>query len=321
MQNLVFRSSLGAIEAPALLGVHEACFQADQINLQSPEEYRPNLQWYANELANTDLEDWIVAVLNDQVVAYGHTMWNWQERDATEVYLQLGWVMPDFRGQGIGSALLSHLEQRCQEKAKAQGHSANLEIAANASDSEIAARELLLQNNYFVAFTMLEMRLSSDTILESPLPLVAGYEIRSVQPVHHLAIWQCVGDAYDTRNIDNPRFAEAIRKEDFKPYFSGDSSLWFVAWELQSERIAGQVLCRLLEDGAAEVFEVSIGAGHRRKGIAKNLLLQALHELRARGATTITLGTRQENSTQAWRLYEQVGFRTVKTFPRWRKRR
>jgi mycothiol synthase len=321
MQNLVFRSSLGAIEAPSLLAVHEACFQADQINLQSPEEYRPNLKWYANELANTNLKDWIVTVLNNQIVAYGHTLWNWQERDATEVYLQLGWVMPAFRGQGIGSALLSQLEQRCQEKAESLGHSQNLEIAANASDSEIEARALLLQNDYFVAFTMLEMRLSSDTTLELPLPIAAGYEIRPVQFEHHLAIWQCVGDAYDTRNIDNPRFAEAIRKEDFKPYFSGDSTLWFVAWELQSERIAGQVLCRLLENDTGEVYEVSIGAGHRLKGIAKTLLLRALHELRARGATTITLGTRQENATQAWRLYEQVGFRTVKTFPRWRKKR
>ena len=304
MQNLVFRSSLGAIEAPALLAVHEACFQVDQINSHSPEEYRPNLEWHAKELANTDLKDWIVAILNDQVVAYGHTMWNWQERDASEVYLHLGWVMPDFRGQGIGTGLLSHLERRCQEKARAKGHSAKLEIAANASDSEIAARELLLQNDYFVAFTMLEMLLTSDTTLEFPLPLPAGYEIRPVQPEHHLAIWQCVGDAYDTRNIGNPRFAEAIRKEDFKPYFSGDSTLWFVAWELQSERIAGQVLCRMLENGAGEVYEVSIGAGHWRKGIAKSLLLQAVHELRARGSRAITLGTRQENTTQAWRLYE-----------------
>jgi mycothiol synthase len=255
MQNLVFRSSLGSVEALALLEVHKACFQADQINLQSPEEYIPNLEWYVNELANTDLKNWIVAVLNDQIVAYGHTMWNWQERDATEVYLQFGWVMPDFRGQGIGTALISHLERRCVEKAKAQGHGKNLEIAANASDSEIAAQALLLENDYFVAYTTLEMRLSLDTTLELPLPLAAGYEIRPVQTEHHLAIWQCIGEAYDTRNIANPRFTETIRKEDFKPYFSGDSSLWFVAWELQSERIAGQVMCRLLKNGAAEVYD------------------------------------------------------------------
>ena len=95
----------------------------------------------------------------------------------------------------------------------------------------------------------------------------------------------------------------------------------FVAWDLQGERVAGQVLCRILKNCNGEVFEVSVGLGHRRKGLARFLLLTALHELRFRGVKMITLGTRAENPTEAWRLYESVGFETQKGFLRWRKAR
>ncbi len=229
--------------------------------------------------------------------------------------------MPDARGQGLGSQLLTRLEDRCREKASENYHLANLEIVANASSSEIAARDLLQANNYFVAFTMLEMRLAKDTVLPAWTTLPVGYELRLVLPEHHLAIWQCIGDAFDARNMNKSRFAEAIRKEEFAPYFSGDATLQFVAWELQAERIAGQVLCRVLENGVGEVYHVSVGVGHWRKGIARTLLLMALREMRSRGVQEFTLGTRQENQTEAWRLYESVGFETIKAFPRWRKHR
>lgn len=319
MNSIQFRSTIGAADAASLIAIHAASAEIDGISPTSPEEYRPNLEWYSQELPSSNPNDWIIAEQNNQIVAYGQTLWNWQERDGTEVYLHFGFVLPAYRGLGIGTQLLQKLEARCQEKAATAGHLANLEMAANASSTELAAQALLRDHDYFVAFNMLEMHLNTDTVLQNIPKLAAGYELRAVLPEHYLMIWQSIGDAYDARNVGNERFAEAIRKEDYPPYFSGDLSLMFVAWELQAERIAGQVLCRILKNGNGEVFEVSVGLGHRRKGIATFLLLTALHELRSRGAQTITLGTRAENPTKAWRLYEQVGFVTHKGFLRWRK--
>lgn len=316
-----FRSTTSKSDAPFLIAIHEARAVPDGVSPTSPEEYRPTLHWYESELETSNPKDWVVVEQNAEVIAYGHALWNWQERDGTEVYLHVGFVHPAFRDLGVGSALIEKLELRCQEKALEAGHEKNLEIAANANSLELAAQALLLENGYFVAFNMLEMHLNNEKVLPELTLIPNGYELRPILSEHHLAIWQCIGDAYDAKNVGNERFAEAIRKEDYTPYFSGDSSLMFVAWELQSERIAGQVMCRILKNGNGEVFEVSVGLGHRKKGLARYLLLQALHELRARSVQMVTLGTRAENPTQAWRLYESVGFETHKGFLRWRKTR
>jgi ribosomal protein S18 acetylase RimI-like enzyme len=129
------------------------------------------------------------------------------------------------------------------------------------------------------------------------------------------AIWQCIGDAYDVSRPGG-RFATVPTEEGFREYFTSESAdprLWFVAW--QGSRVAGQILCRVRER-CGEVFEVSVGYGHRRKGLARALLLQGLAALQGRGVQVIRpipcMRIRR-------RLYEQVGFRKVAVFPRWRK--
>ncbi len=320
MSSVEFRTTVGAPDAEHFIAVHRARAAADGVDPHDPNEYNPDLEGYQEVIASSDPKDWLVAEHEGEVVAYGQALWNWQERDGV-VFLHCGFVKPAFRGKGVGTALLEKLELRCREKAETAGHSANLEIAANASGTELAAQELLKNHDYHTAFNRLRMNLASDTVLGEIPVIPDGYELRAVKPEHHPMIWQSIGDAYDARNAENKRFGEAVRKEYYKPYFSGDPSLMFVAWELQSERIAGQVLCTVLDSGDAEVLEVSVGIGHQRKGLGRFLLLNALHELRSRGAKLTTLGTRAENPTEAWRLYERVGFRASKDFLRWRKKR
>ncbi len=314
---LKFRPTHGESDAADLIEVHTACAEVDQLLEDSAEEYRPDLEWYKNDLKKTNPQDWVIAALDGNVVGYGHTLWNWSERDGTQVYLHLGFIKPNFRNQGIGTQLLERLEKRCYEKAKTNNHLEHLEIAANASSTEIAAQNLLRESDYITVFTMLDMQLEPDVVGIKDTEIPKSYELRPVLPEHHLAIWQSIGDAYDSRDADNPRFSEVPR--DWENYFSGDSSLWFVVWEPESHRIAAHVLCRVNKAGTAEIFEVSVGVAHRRKGIARALLQCAIYALRSRGAKKIVLGTRRENPTEAWRLYEAVGFRIVKQFPRWRK--
>lgn len=321
MRSVKFRTTVGAPDAEHFIAVHQARAAADNVDPHNPNEYNPDLEGYREVIASSDPKDWLVAEHEGEVIAYGRALSNWQERDGTEVYLHCGFVKPAFRGKGVGTALLEKLELRCREKAEGAGHLANLEIAANASGTELAAQELLKNHDYYTAFNMLGMGLTSDTVLQEIPAAPDGYELRAVKPEHHLMIWQSIGDAYDARNAENKRFGEAVRKEYYKPYFSVDPGLMFVAWELQAERIAGQVLCTILDNGDAEVLEVSVGVGHQRKGLGRFLLLNALHELRSQGVELITIGTRAENPTEAWRLYEKVGFRPSKDFLRWRKKR
>lgn len=231
----------------------------------SAEEYRPTLEWYTHDLEKTNPQDWVIAELDGQVVGYGQTLWNWSERDGTQVYLHLGFVKPEYRNQGVGTQLLKKLEARCIEKAKQNHHLENLEIAANASSTEIAAQTLLREHSYFTVFTVLDMELTLNITGIEHAIIPEPYELRPVLPEHHLAIWQSIGDAYDARNIGSPRFSEVPRE--WEDYFSGDPSLWFVVWKPESHRIAAHLLCRIKETGTAEIFEVSVGVAHAAKGL------------------------------------------------------
>lgn len=75
----------------------------------------------------------------------------------------------------------------------------------------------------------------------------------------------------------------------------------------------------MLERGRAEIDEVSVRPGWRRGGVARALLSEALLALRERGVDEVRLNTVAEFRTRAMDLYESLGFRVLKRFPRYRK--
>ena len=311
------RKTYGDTDAPNIHAINAACIARGEVNPALPSEYDVPLEGLHRWLEQTDPADWLLVEHEGQVIGYGQTLWHWTEKDGRQIYLHKGRVHPDFRALGAGTLLLQGLEQRCYEKANASGHADTLEIAANCNDTEPEARQLLQNNGYFVAFTNLEMSLSIEGELLPPPQLPANYELRPALPEHFLAIWQSIINAYDARDAANLRFGEVPSADGYHDYFSKDPSLFFVAW--MQTYIAGQVLAEIRPDGTAELYEVSVGAAHQRRGLARTLMLHALHELKRRGVKEVWIGTRQENPSQAWKQYEKLGFRTVKTFPRWRK--
>jgi len=71
--------------------------------------------------------------------------------------------------------------------------------------------------------------------------------------------------------------------------------------------------------GRVFMYDISVRPAWRRRGLARALLTRALADLYERGYEVIRLNTVAEFPTQAWRLYESVGFRVVKEYPRYRK--
>jgi predicted GNAT family acetyltransferase len=89
-----------------------------------------------------------------------------------------------------------------------------------------------------------------------------------------------------------------------------------VAWD--GDEVVGQVLS-VIQNGRAEVFEVSVRPAWRRRGLAHRLLSRALQALRERGIDVIRLHTVAEFRTRARELYGSLGFRVLKEFPRYPK--
>lgn len=317
MRPLQFRPAKGPEDAAALIAVHDACRATDRVMADLCFEYLPTVNSYRTKLTETDPNDWIVIQSASEVIGYGHLLSSWGEHNNQQVYLHLGWIKPEARSEGIGRELLARLETRCREKSAADGTTGRAEYAANASSTEVSAQRLLRAAGYHIVYTAIEMRFLP-TQPPSVCPLPNGLTLRPVLPDHCRALWQCIGDAYYVHGADN-HGRQLPTEDDYNRYFHSDSadpSLWFAAWE--PSRIAGVVLCRVV-DGIADVYEVSVAHSHRRKGLAKALLSAALAELLTREVKTIRINTWIENPSQAWKLYESVGFQTIKEFPRWRK--
>ncbi|MBN1873449.1 MAG: GNAT family N-acetyltransferase [Anaerolineae bacterium] len=317
---LNFRFVVGETDAEALYAVHARRSVHDAIDPLSSFEDFPTLEdlplGLRQAVAEQRQDQWLVVQIEDRVIGYSQFE-NWHEDDGTWVYLTLGWLLPEWRGWGIGTAMLHWAEARIRHLASEQHPHEKVELAANASSTEIEATALLLREGYRAEYTVLEMGLD----LEIPLPefsLPEGIEVRPVLPEHYLDIAYSIEDAY-RYEYDEGRFGETFDPVAYMDRLrqpKHDAMLWLVAW--QDRQVVGQVLS-LLKNDRAEVFEVSVRPPWRRQGVARSLLSRALHTLRARGATVIRLCTVAEFRTRARDLYHSVGFRVLKEFPRYRK--
>jgi mycothiol synthase len=256
--------------------------------------------------------------VDESVVGYSRII-SWPEGDGTWVYLTLGWILPEWRGQGIGTAMLHWLEARICQLAAAEHPNEKSEFAANASSTEREATALLLNEGYYAGYTVLEMGLDASTQVPTPT-LSAGIRVQPVLPEQYALLAESVQEAYQNE-YPGGRFSEeydfdttAYAAELSQP--KHDPTLWQVAWD--GDQVAGQVLS-VIEHGRAAVFEVSVRPAWRRRGLGRALVARAVHGLRARGMDVIRLHTNSNFPTRAKDLYQSVGFRVLKEFPRYRK--
>ena len=318
---LVFRHPWGEEDAEALRAVRAGSAAHDGIDPRSTLEGVPSSGQMRSQLAEAaargECDRWLVAQIRDRVAGCSRVL-SWPESDGATVCLTLGWVLPEWRGKGIGTAMLHWTEDRLRRLAAAQQPGGRCEFAANASSTESDARALLLHEGYQIAYTLLEMGISSSVPAPPATSLPAGIDLLAATPEHYSAIAASIGEAYQDE-YEGGRFGEVFDAAGYAASLSRpvhDPTLWQVAWE--GSLVVGQVL-PVIENGRAELFEVSVRPGWRRRGLARALLLRALHSLRARGTGEIRIHTNKDFRTRASDLYRSVGFRVLKEFPRYRK--
>lgn len=271
----------------------------------------------AQAASTQQLNRWLVAEVNLQVVGHGMVE-SWHEEDDRWVYLIRGWVLPEWRERGIGTAMLHWGEDKARQLAAAEHPGERFEFAGNASITEIEAAALLLHEGYTVGYTELEMDLDpSALLLECPLP--PGIEVRPALPEHIPLIAESTAEAYRNEFPDN-RFRythmEAAEQAEWHNDPMFDRLLWQVAWD--GDQIAGLVLL-MIEQGRAAFDEVIVRPAWRCRGLARALMTRALYDLRSRGIAVIRIATWAEFPTRACDPYTSLGFRVVKEFRRYRK--
>jgi len=315
---LVFRRFRGPSDYPKMVAVLEGSKEADQI--EEVDNVERISKSYSN-LKNCDpYRDMVFTEVDGQVVGYSRVLWR-EELDGARYYVNFGFLLPAWRGKGIGRAMIRHTERRLREIAAGHPEGTPRFFETEAVSTQPGGMELVQSEGYTpVRYAYDMIRSDLENIPDIPLP--EGVEVRPVQPEQYRAIWYAEAEAFQdhfgAEPIEDADYERWLNDEPFQPH------LWQVAWE--GDQVVGMVRNFIDEDANTKfgrkrgyTENISVRRPWRRKGVARALIARSFKMLKDLGMTEAALGVDTENPNGALQLYESMGFREVKSYIFYRK--
>lgn len=303
-----------------MAAVHEQSRLWDQVDPLSARESVPTAETLAQRfpiVEHLHSPDLLIAEINGQIIGYTHVLWRWTEESGTQVYLHLGYLIPAWRGQGIGRAMLHWAQERIRKLASEEQPSDAIMLATNVSSTENEANILVQSEGYTAIHRLSDMKLESLRSFSNPL-FPSELEIRPVTSDHFRAIYDAWKDAFSGMLTSTP-----TNEEDYQEFLARhmnsanlDRSLCQVAWA--KEQVVGLVWASL-RGGVGIIEQVASRKAWQRRGIARILLMRSLNAFHERGIQQVRLFTDADNDQGARNLYESLGFREVKQHIFYRK--
>ncbi len=293
-------------DAPALCHFELACSRLDgATNLIGEAEWVEKLK---NAVAS------VVAINADgEIVAAG--MIEDAPGAGTERAFLDGRVHPDYRGQGIGSALLAWMEAQASAHLLAKENNLPKILRIMFWDRADDATVLFEQNGFEFHYIEEEMRVD----LQEPrpdLPLPSDLSVELWSPENAPDFYTIYRGAYGTRT-DNP-----LSESDWAQYWANPDDpefhreLTFLVRD--GDEPAAFSVGHVYEADEASVGQFGVRPAWRGRGLGTALLVEALNRFAADGyrygALTVNI-----NNPNARRLYERAGFRLAKRFTMYRK--
>jgi mycothiol synthase len=276
---------------------------------------------YANHVNCDHERDIVLAEADGELVAYTRVFW----QDLVEggrSYENFGFVHPDWRRRGIGTALHRHNEARLREIAAGHPDVAPKWLSSEAADLDAGNGALLQGSGYEIVRYFYEMVAEPLDGIEAP-PMPDGIELRPVTRDQYRQIWDAEAEAFRDHWGMSEWTEENWREFEADPT-NADPSFWRVGWE--GDEIAGVIVTVVpVEENRRHgrdrvyVAGVSVRRPWRRRGLAKALLASSLVASREAGYSGASLGVDTDSPTGATDLYRSLGFAPVKTFTAWRK--
>lgn len=294
-------------------------------------DFFPTAEWLKNmfeSIENFDARrDLLLAesAATGEAIAYGSVN-HAEQTDGTRRYSLRVRVHPAWRRQDVGTTMSHWLEARAREIDTTLLPNANTVFETWAMDRQTGNIELLKREGYAPARYGYEMTRPLDDLTSIPnFSLPAGFEIRPVTPEHYRAIWDADVEAFrDHNGFAEPGEARYQAWLNDPLFFQPD--LWKVAWDVEKNEVAGMVQNFISGDENAKLNRkrgytegISVRRPYRRRGLARALIVESLHMHQALGMTEAALGVDATNPTGALRVYEDCGFKPVKTEILYRK--
>ena len=219
-----------------------------------------------------------------------------------------GYVHPDFRNRGVGTAILHVTEERARQEAPSVPAGERVYLQNATLDDDGCTQRFFRTHGYEPVRGFRGMTIDLEE--EPAVPAVEGIEIRTVDhPAEARGVHEAHQESFATHWEFRPMTGEdweekRLGRETFDP------TLWWVA--LAEGRIAGVSLCVHKRDpDQGWVDALGVRPEYRRRGIAEALLKTAFAEFFRRGVRKVGLGVDAESPTGATRLYERAGMRTL----------
>ena len=252
--------------------------------------------------------DVILAELGDQPIAM--TAVERVVRDGSPVYEMWSSVLPPFRRQGLGTALLDWCFARIRQRAAIEDPGLPIVVGADSEEQETGNRALLTKAGFMpIRHFFLMRRVDLDDVPDIPLP--DGLEVRPVTEEQRRPIleaeFEAFRDHWGSRERSEEHFTKTLTRAEL------DTDLWVVAWD--GDQVAGVVENWIWPEENAELGvmrgwleRISVRRPWRRRGLARALTARSLVRLHEAGMDDAMLGVDSENANGALGLYEGLGF-------------
>lgn len=313
---LRFRRFRGAFDLEALAAIHAAHCVHDNLDALIHNQRPPTV----NELAEIYRQradfnpgvQMLMAEVDSALVGYAWIR-SWALGDGTWVLYHNVQLLPEWRGYGIGQALLGWAEDVLGFAATHRPTGTPAIFRADVYSTEPEAIDRLKAAGYEVEQTTLEMALHTLDHLPSP-QIPRGYKLATPSVQTARAVYFAMDAAFEDEWGYTPK-----TDDDFDNLLDNpttDLSLW--RYIHNGEDIVAVVTAEATPP-VGLIQEVGVGRLWRRQGFGRAILLAGLAAMREQGLTQARIYTDADDPFGARRLYESVGFRRVKDVLRYTK--
>ena len=249
------------------------------------------------------------------VVGFSRLTW-YTGAAGTRLYDQTSFLHPNWRQNGLWSAIVRQNEQRMCEIAASHQENPHRYYQGWATETQVAWIATLEREGYQAVRHFNNMLYRLGEVPRHPMP--KGLEVRPVLPEHFRPIWEAQREVVlglfevVIENWTDEKYASWLKNSSHTPQY------WQIAWD--GDQVAGMVLCRideaenqLLGRKRGYTEHVFVRDPWRNRGLASALLTKGLQVLKDQGMQEAELGVDTENESGAHGFYQRMGYQTFST--------